>query len=347
MVFYPVSKVPDPQLLKAQELFLIGRYPESLVILESIDKDPAYAHMAVDRASADLLRARNLMHLEFETEAGNCIASIPEVVFDYNPALYSDRCSVSGILKRREARRFWKMGSRERALVKANEAIMEFNLAEVAAQHAGEYGNRLFFNSCLNKQYARGLLLAINGSPPSEYEPLVTEAIIAEHHSRQNMTETNRDYISGTAIIADLALGATLDVDHVSLLSGSTGFASAFHAIFGWEKLSWPEHILSQCRGIPYKYEGKSRAINFIASPGASQDSLAKSLILGCKLLLREENIDANMLVAYAVDMQLCAGLLKRNGNIGAAKKIYDVINIFPAHIYNDSRYPMHSRIFY
>lgn len=340
---------PADNLLKAEELFFLGRYPESLQALDAFNTDPLLAHVIVYRASSHLLRARNLLHMDMDIEALKCINAIPAAVFDSNPILYAEMCTLTGILKRRECRILWKAGETENALAKANEAIVEFNLAEVAARNGGQLANRLLYNSRLNKLYTNGLILAIEGASKEKFAPLVAESVMAEFNSRQSMTNETRDHVTGTTIVADLALGGGLSIDQISCLSGDVAFSRAYAGLFRHEwQQTWPELILGECRGIGFsRGGGQSRVINLVPSPGAREDSKAKALILGCKLLLTEQKPAADILIAYAYEMHYCAGLLKRNNTShGTVEKLLQMVREFPKHIYGDPRFPRGTKIF-
>lgn len=337
---------PTQQLVRAEKLFHLGRYRESLKILEECNQDPAFAYMHCEHASALLLSARNSMHMGMDNEAAKYIDSIPEIVFEYNPLLYADKCIITGILKRRKSRRYWKAGQQEDALLCANEAIKEFNLGEAASARQSNC-ERYHFNAKLNKEYAKGLILAINKAPGQHYMPLLTDAIIAEAHSRKYMNKENRDLVSGTTIIADLALGAGLDIENIANLSSAQEYTLAFRQLFGRNMNSWPEYILSMCRGFPVTPDSNSKVINIEDSPGASQDSIAKALILGLRILLRKENIDPDLVVMYSTDLYFSARLLERNNTShDTVNFIYQMINSIPKHLYQLSRYRMHVRMF-
>lgn len=343
MVTSTVMFGPVQQLARAEELFHLGRYPESLQILEEFNKDPTFVHLYYKRASALLLSARNAMHMGMDTEAIKHIGLITEKVFDC-PSIYAERCIITGIVKRREGRRLWKTGKREDALKSANEAMKEFNLGEAASEGQKDC-KRLYFNAILNKNYTQGLILAINGAPKQHYVPLLPDSTIAEAHSRKHMTEDDRDLITGTTIIADLAMGAGLDIEEIANLSNTQKFAVAFKHIFGLKNRSWPEFILSTCRGFPVTCNN-SKIINIVDSPGACQDNIAKALILGLRILLQKKEANPDLIVMYATDLYFSARLMERNNTSQATiSLIYDMINSIPKHLFELSRYRMHARM--
>lgn len=291
---------PADLLVKADDFTRKGYHLKAIDILKSASNIPVYAYTSYMGAKINILFARNMLHLQEDFDALSIIQTVPKSLRDTNPQIDADCRSVIGILRRRDAYHTWKAGHDTEALSKAKDAIAEFCHAEDSASMALD--GRLKYNAQLNKLYANGLMFAIQKAPRGDYEPLVVKAVIAEDCSRDNMPPNSQDYLTGLTIVADLALGADLGFDQMFSLSFDPKYQKAYRRVLSMgssQGRSWQEFLLEQ-----------TRASISIVSPNI----IAKTLLLGTKILFSESSYEHELLKKYAVDLRYYSIYLTRSG---------------------------------
>jgi hypothetical protein len=307
---------PGTVLEEAEYQSRKGHYTEAIKILEGATVNSSIEHPRYWEGIVCVMSARNKLHVQDDLGALQFIKAVEDDLRAVNPKIDAECRTVLGILCRREGYRLWKSVNISSALVKANESIKEFELAETAAQMALE--ERLQHNARLNKLYSEGLILAIQKSPQNEYIPLVVESIIAEAKSRECMAPNTKDHLSGLTIVIDLALGGGVTPDQVFNLSENSRFHWAYRIVIGNGKQSWPEFIFDQ----------------YNASISIKSDVAARALLLGSKILLTEINPDHALLRGYASFLRICSIDLNSSGTNRKTRELIDAtISKFPSEI--------------
>jgi hypothetical protein len=285
-----------------------GNYAEADRILDCVRNHPNFDHKTYKGARINCCTARTKLHLQDDLAARCALNNVPSFLSASNPLIDSDIRTINGILLKREAHRAWKSGNILDALNKARDAITEFRNAETSAADADKEGNRLKFCARLNLLHCEGLEGAMLGKTADHFRTLTVGAVIAEGNSRDWSPPKAADNLTGLVIIADLAIGAKLGLSHMDELSDDPNYHTAYQMIFNQHDVSatrcWPAFLLQQVNNNHH----------------LCQDTLARTILLGAKILFDDEyHHDNELLSRYAY--KLC-NLFDAFGSNGSNPKI-------------------------
>jgi len=280
----------------------IGNYQHAVELLESCTSASEASSSASWLGLVFAATARNKLHLHDDQGALSCLAKIPQDLLRANPKIAAERHTIAGILERRGSYRAWKAGDLNGALLKADTSIHSFQLAEQISLLGLE--DRLRYNAVLNRVYAQGLRLAIQNRTTAESNgALVCEAMIAEAKSRDYTPKIFQNHLTGLTVIADLAIGADIELGKISSLSSESEYQTACRKIIGLqERHFWADLLLHEV-----KY-----------ASNVNPETLSRALILGSKSLLTDgrRNVDS-LLSSYALHLRVCHMGLKQSKTNG------------------------------
>jgi flagellar biosynthesis regulator FlbT len=320
-----------PSLIyNVEESLASGNLPHALSMLEDAKTLLAKSEIRSEYTAALICIqiARVKLGLFDNMGAQSLLAAIPEFIRQINPKIDAECHSISGLVFRRHAYTAWKNADLESAEKYANLAISEFERAYAAASDA--LADRLKFNSLLNLQYTKGLVVKILEQSPNLFIELFVDAVKAECQSRFHTPRSSENNLPGLAIICDLAHGGNIGFEAIKQTCTSLEFQNACSEIFFKGRAnSWAKLIIEEVR---------------MTKDNVSDLTIATALILGVKFLLLEDFGNEEAQLGYATNLQLCYLKMKKAENFDMMKKIGYCIDQFPSAVKQRVRSPRYFR---
>lgn len=279
-------------LAQAHTLRRAGLHGEAISRLDEAMRTPLQ-HDEVFAGMALALKARSQVHLMDDAGATLTVSLVPELVRRLNPKVDAYCQIVSGLVQRRRAYRSWKAGSPD--LDTLNSAITCFAQAQRAAENGIEH--RLALVAEINLLYTHGLKAAIAGRSQHENPRLIVAAVQAEANARAKTPLEDAANVAGLTIIADMAIGASLQPANLLTLSDAPAYRYAWRAIFRADAQAWPHELLRAASAANVPFEQKARA-----------------LVLGSRCLTghNQAAADQDLIYAYLVHLTDCDCSLPR-----------------------------------